>query len=295
MRLLPLLLACFPITALADPLTIVTDIPPVQSLVLQVAGDRGSVSVLLEQNADPHHFQLRPSQARQIANADLLIWIGEEMTPWLARTRKGVASDVPHLEFMKDEDHAVETDKDHIGEAQDEQEHHHEDPHFWLDTHEAIEMVGLIEHRISELDPDGAEFYHHNAAVAVSEIQSLTQEVSTLLAGVPEVPFAVTHDGFRYFVDQFGLNQVGNLTGIQDSGASAKTVSKLAEMTQNGEISCVFGEVAESNKLAQVLVDEGAKLGQSLDAAGITLERGPTLYRDLILRMALSFKDCLSD
>ncbi len=66
-------------------------------------------------------------------------------------------------------------------------------------------------------------------------------------------------------------------------------------MTQNGEISCVFGEVAESNKLAQVLVDEGAKLGQSLDAAGITLERGPTLYRDLILRMALSFKDCLSD
>ena len=70
MRILPLLIAALPLTAQAEPLTVISDIPPVQSLVMQVMGDRGTVEVLLEPNADPHHFQLRPSQSRMIANAD---------------------------------------------------------------------------------------------------------------------------------------------------------------------------------------------------------------------------------
>ena len=224
---------------------------------------------------------------------------------WLARARDGVALDVPHMPFIEDEDHTGESEdddhageseeEDHHGETEEEEDHHHEDPHFWLSTLEATEMVEHIEHKLSDLDPEGAELYRSNADAAILEIQSLTKAILSLLEDVRTVPFAVTHDGFQYFVRQFELTQVGSLSDIQDSAASAKTVSNLAEMAKSGEIVCVFGEVAESNKLAQVLVDEGAKLGKSLDPAGISLNRGPTLYSELILGMAQSFKDCLSD
>lgn len=287
MRLLPLLIAALPLTAQADPLTIVTDIPPVQSLVSQVIGDRGTVEVLLDPNADPHHFQLRPSQSRMIAKADLLIWISEGMTPWLDRARKGIGADVAHLPLLEEDIHS-DTDEEEVG-------HHHEDPHLWLDTHEAIEMVYRIEHLLSDMDPDGAASYSANADQAAERIEALTAEVSALLADVQVVPFAVTHDGYRYFVRQFGLSQAGSLTDIHDSPASVKTVSKLAQMTQSGEIACVFGEIGESNKLAQVLVEQGARKGRDLDPAGIAIERGPELYQTLIREMAASLKDCLSN
>ncbi|PTE22133.1 zinc ABC transporter substrate-binding protein [Cereibacter changlensis JA139] len=72
--------------ALAEVPLVVTDIPPVHSLVAQVMGDLGAPELLLDRGADAHSFQLRPSQARSLSTAGLVIWIGPEMTPWLDRT-----------------------------------------------------------------------------------------------------------------------------------------------------------------------------------------------------------------
>ena len=72
-------------TALAEVPQVVTDIPAVHSLVAQVMGDLGAPVVLVSGSADAHSYQLRPSQARALANADLVFWIGPEMTPWLER------------------------------------------------------------------------------------------------------------------------------------------------------------------------------------------------------------------
>ena len=54
---------------------VVTDIPAVGSLVAQVMGDLGAPEVLLDQGANAHNYQLRPSQARALQSADLVFWI----------------------------------------------------------------------------------------------------------------------------------------------------------------------------------------------------------------------------
>ena len=64
---------------------VVTDMPPIQSLVAQVMGDLGQPLVLLEPGSSPHSFQLRPSQAAAIAEADLIVWTGPDLAPWLGR------------------------------------------------------------------------------------------------------------------------------------------------------------------------------------------------------------------
>ena len=71
--------------ALAEVPKVLTDFAPVQSLVAQVMGDLGAPATLLPRGNDVHDFQLRPSQAADLAGADLLIWIGPQMTPCLAR------------------------------------------------------------------------------------------------------------------------------------------------------------------------------------------------------------------
>jgi nitrogen fixation/metabolism regulation signal transduction histidine kinase len=67
-----------PLPALADVPRVITDIPPVYGLVAQVMGDLGAPVLLLEKGADEHDFQLRPSQMRDIASADVAVMKGDQ-------------------------------------------------------------------------------------------------------------------------------------------------------------------------------------------------------------------------
>ncbi len=81
-HLLPLaLLTATP--ALADVPRVATDIAPIQSLVAQVMGDLGTPSVVVSPGGSPHGYSMRPSEARALATADIVVWVGEDLTPWL--------------------------------------------------------------------------------------------------------------------------------------------------------------------------------------------------------------------
>ena len=86
--------------AAAEPPQIVTDIPVTQALVADVLGDLGSPDVLVDPGADPHSFQLRPSQARGLGQADLVIWMGPELTPWLDRVLDSTAEGTPQMVLL---------------------------------------------------------------------------------------------------------------------------------------------------------------------------------------------------
>ena len=90
--IISLLLTSVAAPAMADVPRVVTDIPPVHSLVAQVMGDLGQPDLLLEKGANAHSFQLRPSQAAGLQEAGLVVWIGPEMTPWLDRALEGTST-----------------------------------------------------------------------------------------------------------------------------------------------------------------------------------------------------------
>lgn len=80
-----LVLAFGQMPAWADTPAVVTEMPVTQSLVAMVMGDLAEPVLLLDRGADPHYFQLRPSQARAVAQAGLVVWMGPQMTPWMER------------------------------------------------------------------------------------------------------------------------------------------------------------------------------------------------------------------
>ncbi|MCC5984762.1 MAG: zinc ABC transporter substrate-binding protein, partial [Rhodobacteraceae bacterium] len=142
--------ASLALPAHADAPKVITDIPVVHSLVAQVMGDRGTPDLLLDRGGDPHSFQLRPTQARALEQADLLFWIGPEMSPWLQRAIDGVGVagdvvkliEVPGLHLMEyafghehghdhshgHDDHGHSHDEGH-GHGHDDHGHSHDDDH----------------------------------------------------------------------------------------------------------------------------------------------------------------------
>ena len=126
----------------AKDLNVVTEFGVTHSLVSMVMGDIGSPEVLLDRGGDPHSFQLRPSQARSLADADLIFWVGEELTPWMARALAGieVQGDVVTLieaEGLHLQDFALGHGHDHDdhGHAHDDHGHDHDDHGHAHDDH----------------------------------------------------------------------------------------------------------------------------------------------------------------
>ena len=90
----------FALPAFAEVPKVITDIHPVHALVAQVMGDLGTPELLLERGASEHDFQLRPSQAASLADADLVVWIGPELTPWLDRALDGIGESGARLGLL---------------------------------------------------------------------------------------------------------------------------------------------------------------------------------------------------
>ncbi len=121
-------------TAMADVPNVAVDIAPVHSLVARVMDGVGEPSLIVQPGASPHEYNLRPSEAAALQEADLVFWIGEDLTPWMenavetlaggaAVTTLLEADGTTLLDFRED---ALFEAHDH-GDDEDHDDHGHED------------------------------------------------------------------------------------------------------------------------------------------------------------------------
>lgn len=311
-----------PLPALAEVPKVVTDIPAVDSLVAQVMGDLGQPVLLLAKGADEHDFALKPSQMGAISRAGLVVWVGPELTPWLARALEG--SNAPQLALLEAEgtrrqDYAPgaeddeEDDHDHdAAEAEaghdDHDEHGHDDhghddhghshsgsdPHAWLDPGNAGVWLGLIAAELSRLDPENAATYAANAEAARARVAALDAEVTSLLAPVKDRPFVTFHAAYGYFAAHYGLRYAGALALGDASAPGAAHIAELRGRITQEQVACLFPEVQHDPKLLQTLAEgTGAKIGGTLDPVGSSFDAGPGAYDTLLRSIADTLADCL--
>jgi len=92
-----LLVAGFGTAVLAEPPKVAVDIAPVHGLVAQVMEGVGSPELVIPLGADPHGYAMRPSEARALAQADIVFWVGPSLTPWLADPIETLAAQAQHI------------------------------------------------------------------------------------------------------------------------------------------------------------------------------------------------------
>lgn len=280
---------------------VVTDIPVIHSLVAQVMGDLGSPGLLLEQGADAHDFQLRPSQIRALTGADLVIWTGPEMTPWLDRAL-GAEAAPQSLSLL----HATGTTLREFGAPSESEDHGHDDtddghghgaldPHAWLDPDNAALWIGLITDALVAQDPGNAVAYRANASLAQMRIATLDQMLGEKLAATAAAPIVVAHDAYGYFADHFGLTIAASLAEGDAAAPGAAHLSEIRALLEGGGAACIFPEVArDPTPVLSLAEGTDARVGAALDPEGRAIEPGPMLYGQLIESLGATLIDCLS-
>ena len=311
--------------AMAEVPTVVTDIPPVQSITAAVMEGVGTPQMLLGKGASPHSYELKPSQAAALSEADLVIWIGPQLTPWLDKaleirpegaalltllTTEGThrqdfapAEDHDHAEgedhtHAEGEDHDHAEAADHDGEAgHDEHGHSHTglDPHAWLDPANGKLWARAIAAELARIDPDNAAAYAANADKAVAAIDAADAEAAALLAPVKDKPFVAFHDAYGYFVGHYGLASAGTVALGDAATPGAKRLAALREKIEHDGAVCIFPEVQHDPALVAQMADgTGIRVGAALDPEGSASgETGPAAYPALLTTLARTLADCL--
>ena len=93
------LLSTSAISAQAD-VNVVASIKPIHSLVAAVMEGVGEPELIIEGAGSPHTYALKPSQARDLENADVVFWLGHELEAFLEKPLEAIAGDAKSVELI---------------------------------------------------------------------------------------------------------------------------------------------------------------------------------------------------
>jgi zinc transport system substrate-binding protein len=258
---------------------VVADIAPVQSLLAMVMGGAGEPALLVRPGLSEHDHALRPSDARLLAEADLIVLVGPALTPWLAGP---LASLAPAARVIE------------LGALPGLPPAATDDPHLWLDPAVARAWLPALASALAGIDPGNADLYRANAAAAADRLAALEAAIAARLRPLAGRGFVVFHDAYAHFVARFGLSQRGAISLSDATRPGAARLGELRDAVASGAVICVFSEPQFSPRLAELLVEgTGARLG-TLDATGSALAPGPGLYPALLEGLAAGFEACLA-
>ena len=277
----------------AEPLRIVTDTAPIQSMVQAVVGDLAEVEVLLPAGASPHDYAMRPSDAIALENADVVVWVGHGLTPFLEDPIETLAKDATVVELL-DTDGWLPIELDHHDDH-DEHDHGTVDPHAWLAPDVQSSWVMTLANTLGQLDPSNAVTYQFNAATQTTAIIETQSAVEEVLAEVRGGQFVVSHDALGYFERAFDMPAAGAITISDASAPGAAHIIELRQIMQDLDVTCILVDPQTSPKWAQVVAEgTGAKVAM-VDPQGAALPDGPIRSTGIMLDIATVLADCLKE
>ena len=266
----------------AAPVRAVASFSILGDLVRQVGGERVQVDVLVGPGADAHVFQPAPSQARQVAQAQVVFANGLGFEGWLQRLldtagyqRKPVLVSQgikPLRAAKKGGDHQAgqhaHRDHDH-GEA---------DPHAWQAVLNAIIYVTNIAKGLCAADATGCESYRQNAARYTAQLQALDADIKAAWATVPAVQrkLITSHDAFGYYARAYGVQFLAAQGVSTDSETSAKGVAQLVRQIKKENIKALFVEnITDPRLMEQIGRETGVKPAGALFSDSLSGADGP--------------------
>ncbi len=274
---------------------VVVSVAPLHSLVSGVMAGLGVPKLLVRGAASPHDTSLRPSDARALTRARVVIWAGPTLEIFLVKALEVLARDARVVTLTE----AASLHRRPLpGRAPGTgagtgAEPGAVDPHLWLDPANARRMVAIFAAALAEADPDHAAAYRANAARLAERLAALDAELRERLAPVRRVPHMVFHDAFAYFEARYDLNQVGVVALNPGIRPGARHLSTLRKRIRDAGVTCVFAEPQFDPALVAAMTGGTGARVATLDPLGAGLAPGPEAYFLLMRALAAALVDCL--
>lgn len=229
-------------------LTVYTSVYPMYDFTRKIGGDKIELKNLVPPGTEPHDWEPKPSELAQLEKADVLIYNGAGMEPWLDKVLQSINTEkILRVEATKDLNLLTSANEAHNIET---------DPHVWLDPMLAKQEVGTIKNSLVSADPANKAYYEKNYTDLIAQFDQLDQEYKAAVAEFSKKDIVVAHQAFSYLSNAYGLNQVA-IEGLSaDSEPLPARMVEIVEFVKDKQLKYIFFEELVSPKVAQTIAQE---------------------------------------
>ena len=245
-------------------LQVVSTVSPISNIVYNVSGDLVELTGLVPAGADSHTFELAPSDAVTLANADVIFINGLDLEVSAMRMAEANLKEGAEIVLMGEM--VIEPDE-YVFDFSFPEEGGSPNPHLWTDPIYALAYAEIVREKLTARDPENADAYQANYDEFVKRIEALDAAIQATTASIPEEnrKLYTYHDSFAYFAPRYGYTVLGAVQPSDFSEPSAQEVAALIEQLRDGGVPAIFGsEVFPSTVVDQIGREAGVSFVSTL-------------------------------
>ncbi|MEO6398007.1 MAG: metal ABC transporter substrate-binding protein [Tepidiformaceae bacterium] len=249
-------------------LKVATTVAPLTSIVLNVGGDRVHIHGLIPPGVDSHTFEPKPSDAKVLAKADLLIMNGAHLE---GTTEKIAEENLKNKsKIYKLADNTLSGEDEKTGFLYDfsfPKAGGDPNPHLWMNPRYALKYADLTRQWLSENDSPNAAYYQANFDKYASVLKQLDEAIRKDQASVPAAnrKLLTYHDSWAYWARLYGWTVIGAIQPSDFKEPSARDLSDLIVQIKAEKVPAIFGsEVFPSKTLQTIAKETGATFEDQL-------------------------------
>ena len=237
---------------------------PQYDFAKKIGGDKVYVQLLLPAGVEAHTYEPSIQDISEIRESDLFIYTGDEMEPWATKIAGSVSEDtiienVSENTYFINEQHEEGEEEEHEGHKHD----HEADPHIWLNSQNAIQMINNILEKLCEIDSENAEYYRQNAQSYISKINELDKEIQEYLKDKnnKKMVFGGAF-AYSYFMEKYNIDYISAYDSC-DAGVepSSQKIKYIIDYMKENNIKTIFYQDLENGRIAQTIAEEvGAEM-----------------------------------
>lgn len=236
---------------------VVVTILPQEEFIEKIAGDKVSITTMVPPGASPHTYEPRPSQMKEITEAEMYAKVGSGLDFELVWMPKIIETN-PNMLIIDSSKgiKLIETiaDNENGEHETNEREHARKDPHFWLSPKNVIIMVENLYEGLVKIDPDNKRFYTENKDAYIESLKELDSTIMQTFSGLKTKKFMVYHDSWDYLAYDYGLEQIP----IQKEGKepTPEGIANLIDQARENNITIIFASPEFEIQTAKTIAEE---------------------------------------
>ncbi|HSF07333.1 MAG TPA: metal ABC transporter substrate-binding protein [Methylomirabilota bacterium] len=228
-----------------------------RDLVAAVGGDRVTVANLTDPRQDPHAREIHPRQIALLRAARLLVRVGLDHEPWLARALRTTGTPAADLDCSKGLT-LLGTETARLRPDSRPHVHAFGNTHYWLDPENARPITARIVDALSALAPDQREVFAANRARFLARLDEGLARWTESLRPYRGSRVVVVHDTWLYFARRFGLTIAATVEENPGVPPSPAYLGRLMERMRTTGVRVVIAEPGAPPALLRRLT-EGAQ------------------------------------
>lgn len=251
-------------TSSTKKLSVITSVAPITNIVRNIGGERIDLTGIVPEGVNSHTFQLTPSDAILVRNADLVIINGLHLEVDFERVVEAAGNSDLHLLRLADN---TITREQWIFDFSFPEQEGDPNPHLWLNVAYAMRYAELVRDKLVELDPANAAYYSSNAERYLALLQDLDRGIMEAVQTVPpENRKLVTyHDSWAYFAPRYGMTVIGAVQPSDFGEPTPQEVARIIDQIRAEGVPAIFAsEVFPSRVVDQIAMEANVQVVETL-------------------------------